>query len=106
MGGAVSKGETTLTYQITSEKLDEPEREHRFDPARRWRFDFAWPDRLLAVEVEGGIWSKGRHSRGAGFEADAEKYNAAVMLGWCVLRYSTGMVERGDAIRDLKELLK
>lgn len=34
----------------------EPEfvREHRFHPTRRWRFDFAWPDEKVALEVEGG----------------------------------------------------
>jgi hypothetical protein len=55
---------------------------------RNWRFDFAWPDRMLAVEVEGGVWAGGRHTRGAGFVKDAQKYNAATVLGWRVLRYT------------------
>jgi len=64
-----------------------PVREYRFAPPRRWRFDFAWPEKRVAVEIEGGIFSMGRHTRGQGFLADAEKYNRAAMLGWCVLRY-------------------
>lgn len=60
--------------------------EYRFHPERRWRFDFAWPDHLVALEVEGGVWSGGRHTRPRGFLADIEKYNAATTLGWRVLR--------------------
>lgn len=62
------------------------ESEYRFHPERRWRFDYAWPDRKLALEVEGGVWTEGRHTRGKGFIADMEKYNAAALLGWSVLR--------------------
>ena len=70
----------------------------RFAPPRRWRFDFAWPERLLAVEVEGGSFIAGRHSRGAGFEADAEKYNEAALIGWRVLRVTPRMVDDGRAL--------
>jgi hypothetical protein len=66
--------------------LPEPVTEHRFHPERRWRFDFAWPDLMVAVEVEGGVWVGGRHTRGKGFLADMEKYNHAAEAGWCVLR--------------------
>jgi hypothetical protein len=69
--------------------------EHRFDADRKWRFDFAWPSRMLAVEVEGGTHSGGRHTRGAGYAADCEKYNAATIAGWRVLRF-TGDHLRGD----------
>lgn len=65
------------------------ETEYRFAPPRRWRFDMAWPEEKVAVELEGGIWTGGRHSRGKGMQEDMEKYNAATSLGWKVLRYST-----------------
>ena len=61
--------------------------EHKFHETRKWRFDFAWPDQKLAVEVEGGAFSGGRHTRGIGFVKDCEKYNAAVLAGWRVLRF-------------------
>ena len=85
--------------------LPAPETEYRFHPKRRWRFDFAWPKMKLAVEVEGGTWSGGRHTRGGGFAKDCEKYNAAVMLGWRVLRFTSGMIKRGEALEFLCELM-
>lgn len=78
--------------------MPEPVREYRFHPKRKWRFDFAWPARLVAVEVEGGTFSGGRHSRGKGFEADCEKYAEAAILGWRVLRVTTAMVNDGRAL--------
>ena len=72
----------------------EPERELRFHPVRRWRFDFAFPDAKVAVETEGGIWIRGRHSRGKGFENDCFKYSAAAALGWAVLRFTGTMMKK------------
>lgn len=76
----------------------EPKREFQFDLAngRRWAFDFAWPDRLLAVELE-GIFRFGdqtRHQTAAGFEADLEKYNRATELGWRVIRFTRTDLEK------------
>lgn len=70
--------------------------EHRFHPVRRWRFDFAWPEKKIALEIEGGAFIGGRHTRGAGYENDIEKYNEATLAGWTVLRATRGMVRRGD----------
>lgn len=71
-----------------------PVREYRFDTTRRWRFDFAWPDKMIAAEIEGGTWilGGGRHNRGAGFEADAIKYNKAAEIGWRVWRFTPAML--------------
>lgn len=63
------------------------EREYRFAPPRRWRFDVAFVRAKVAVELEGGVWSRGRHTRPKGYRADCEKYNAAQLLGWKVLRF-------------------
>ena len=56
--------------------------EHKFHPERKWRFDFAAPPAMVALEIEGGVWTRGRHSRGAGMIADMHKYNAAASRGW------------------------
>jgi len=66
--------------------LPAPLREFKFHLWRRWRFDYAWPNYMVALEVEGGAWSGGRHTRGAGFLGDIEKYNEAAAGGWYVLR--------------------
>lgn len=77
-----------------------PEREARFDSERRWRVDFLWRSPyMLAVEIEGGIWSNGRHVRGAGYSKDIDKYNALSMAGYRLLRFSTAMVRSGEAIQ-------
>lgn len=58
-------------------------REHRFHPVRLWRWDFAFPSQLLAVEIDG----RGRHQTVAGVRSDCEKANEAVRMGWRVLRF-------------------
>lgn len=62
------------------------EKEYRFHPVRRWRFDYAIPSIRLAIEVEGGVWIGGRHTSSRGFLADMEKYNEASLQGWCLIR--------------------
>ena len=71
---------------LRSVGLPAPVREHRFHPVRRWRFDYAWPGEKVALEVDGGVWTGGRHTRGAGFIKDMEKLNAATVAGWRVVR--------------------
>ncbi len=63
-------------------KIPAPEYEYRFDPVRRWRFDLCFPEYLVFIEVQGGIFIRGRHSRGAGMKKDWEKWNAATIAGW------------------------
>jgi very-short-patch-repair endonuclease len=77
--------------------LPVPEKEYRFHPTRRWRFDYAFPLTMLAIEIDGGAFSGGRHTRGAGFVKDMEKLNEAAILGWRVLRFTPDQVKRGLA---------
>ncbi len=86
--------------------LPQPIREHRFDAVRRWRFDYSWPDRLVAVEQNGGVWTSGRHTRGAGYLKDCEKLNQAQVLGWIVLQFSPQQIQNGDCLPVLKEVLQ
>jgi hypothetical protein len=83
-----------------------PEREHVFHPSRHWRFDFAWPEAKVAVEIDGGTWTGGAHSRGKGQANDAEKANAAACMGWVVLRWTSDMVEREAGIAEAVELVR
>ncbi len=61
-------------------------KEHKFHPKRKWRFDYAIPEHKIALEVEGGVWTGGRHIRAQGFLGDMEKYNTATLMGWRVFR--------------------
>lgn len=81
------------------------EREFRFHPTRRWRFDYCWPDLRIAVEIEGATWSGGRHTTGSGFRADCEKYNHAQKCGYVVFRFTGDMVKSGEAITWIRDMI-
>ena len=98
----MSELEDMLALHIRAVGLPEPEREVRFHPTRKWRFDFSWVDLRLACEVDGGTWTRGRHTRGFGYRLDCEKMNEAVILGWRVLRFTGGMVQDGTAITTIE----
>lgn len=107
-------------------KFPEPVREYLFDESedeRAWRFDFAWPclcpvgfitegyagkasecsTRLLvALEIEG----RGRHQTAAGYANDCEKYNAAQLQGWLVIRVPTSALSNDEWLVDVFDALK
>lgn len=75
-----------------------PVPEHRFHETRKWRWDYAWTKLeytheystfviylKVALEVQGGIWSRGRHATGAGIKGDMEKFSEGAALGWRLL---------------------
>jgi hypothetical protein len=113
---AESEAEESLAVQLRRAGIGFM-REHRFDLSRRWRFDFVlvtcrgsagirrYVDGGLAVEVEGGVWTSGRHTRGKGFVNDAEKYAHALALGWRVLRCPAQWVHDGTAMKFIRRLL-
>lgn len=98
----------TLVVQATSLR-ERMEREHLFalvTLARRWRFDIAFPDIRVGVEVQGGVYVQGRHTRGAGVEADYEKFGAALQLGWVVVLCTPRQVKSGQALRWVEAAVK
>lgn len=101
-----SDPERALETRIIQAGLPRPEQEWRFHPVRKWRFDFAYPALMVAVEIEGGTWSGGRHTRGDGYEKDCEKYNTAALMGWKVIRLTTGMIADGRAIEWIGKALE
>ncbi|RCU24321.1 DUF559 domain-containing protein [Acinetobacter baumannii] len=100
----VSKGEAMLCRQLDVMKIAY-EQEFRFHPERKWRADFLITGTKILIEVEGGIWSGGRHTRGKGYIGDMEKYNSAAMMGFTVLRFSTEQVKAGVAIKQIEQLV-
>jgi very-short-patch-repair endonuclease len=99
-----SEGEETLALILRASKIPFV-REYRFHPTRQWRADFALVEHRVLIEVEGGIWSGGRHLRGKGYEADLVKYNQAAIDGWSVLRFSTGQVKSGAAEGTIRAMI-
>lgn len=75
-------------------------------PDRKWRLDFAWPGLKIGVEIQGGTWRGGRHTRGAGFESDTEKRLYALKNGWRVLEFTSRMVKSGVAINTTESFLR
>jgi len=94
-----SKFEATFLnyWRMLAGDLPQPEREYRFSPPRRFRFDLAWIAKSVAVELEGGTWIRGSHVRGKRYASDCEKYNLAALDGWTVLRFTTDMLARDPA---------
>lgn len=73
-------------------------RELRFHGTRMWRFDFAWPDCKVALEVDGGTHSGGRHTRPGGFRGDCAKLNEAAIAGWTVIRCTKEHIKSGEIV--------
>ena len=80
--------------------------ELQFHCTRKWRFDYAIPAAMVAIEVEGGAYTQGRHTRGKGFEADLEKYNTAESMGWHVLRVTPEWLCAPKTIEMIKQTIK
>lgn len=102
----ISKAEKVLYGQIGWIKLELPTQQYKFCATRKWKADFAWVEKRIILEVEGGIWIKGRHTRGSGFVKDCEKYNWATLHGWKVFRVPADWVECEKAINLIEEILK
>jgi len=95
----------TSNYFWKAFDLD-PVPEYRFAPPRKWRFDYAFPEYRIAVEIDGGIWTRGRHTRGLGYLKDMEKFNEAGKLGWRVFRFTPQQFGKGIAQSFVAEVIR
>ncbi len=82
-----------------------PATEVKFHPTRKFRFDFCWKERKLALEVDGGIWTHGRHTRGAGWLKDTEKLNLAASMGYRLLRCTPEQLFSAEMFETIKQAL-
>src|SRR5688500_13730349 len=83
-----------------------PAAEFRFHGTRKWRFDYCWPAQKVALEVQGGIFQQGRHTRGAGLEKEHEKLNAAAAMGYRVCYVTPKQIANGEALSVVKAALE
>lgn len=102
----LSPGEESLAMQLKAEKISF-QREFKFHPLRKWRFDFVLDvmHGNIAVEAEGGSWINGAHNRGSHFASDCEKYSEAAIMGWRVMRFTTDQIISGYAIDCIKRAI-
>jgi very-short-patch-repair endonuclease len=98
--------EEVFSIQLRALKLPTAQREYRFHPKRQWRFDFAWPQEMVAVEIDGGTYLRGRHVQPEGFRKDCIKLNSAALMGWRVLRGDSVMVKDGSLLDAIVEVLR
>src|SRR5512146_2475838 len=107
--GNVAKATVVPIYPIVSlcraAGIEEPQPEFRFHPKRQWRLDYAWPLRMLGLEIDGGIWTEGRHTRGSGRLKDMEKQSEAAILGYRLLYVTPQQVKDGTAMDRIRRAL-
>ena len=113
--------EDRIKLELRLNKITQYETQYKFHPTRRWKFDFAWPDKMIAIEVEGNTFGRickkkvygkvcnqrlagGRHTQGTGFEKDCEKYNTAALMGWKVYRIPSSMIKGGKSFELINEI--
>lgn len=80
-------------------------KEYLFHPDRKWRFDYAIPSHKVAIEIDGAVWTMGRHNRPEGYINDMEKLNTAASMGWLVLRFTTDDRLKVSTLRLIKETI-
>ncbi len=88
-GYAPGYNTAVVTAFFKEHNLPAPVYEHQFCLERKWRFDLAFlpfaPGNRVAIEVQGGLWTKGAHVRPARMIAEFEKWNTAASLNWRIL---------------------
>lgn len=96
--GAQSEREAELLNRILRAGLPRPITQHRIVPTRRFRWDFAWPEYGVCLELQGGVWRSGAHNRGQGVTRDAEKSSLAQLNGWLQITVTPDQVQSGVAV--------
>lgn len=99
--------EETFELFLKATKLPKADREYRFCEGRKWRFDFAWVHKKVAVEIDGVLYTSqvGRHQTALGYKKDCEKLNKAAELGWRVFRYTPEMLKKGAHLEQIPKVL-
>lgn len=108
------RSDDPVTFHCRAMGLPLPVLEHPFHPTRKWRFDWAWPDLMVALEQEGVVYPtakgdhrlSGRHVSVKGFKEDVEKYAEAFRIGWRVLRVMPEHITSGQAVLWLESALR
>ena len=100
--------EQDMAFQMRAYKISDLfEREYRFHPTRKWRLDFAYVEKKIGIELQGGIFGrKSGHNTGVGIRNGMGKLNEAQRLGWRVFYFYVDDVKSGKAINFIIEILR
>lgn len=85
--------------------IPSPVPEFKFHPTRKWRIDWCWPEQKLALEIDGGVFIQGRHTRASGWLKDSEKLNTAAVMGYRLLRCTPQQLASGAILKTVEEAL-
>jgi hypothetical protein len=102
---SVKQTQVDLRPIFVAAGLPEPVREFRFAPPRRWRWDYCWPEEMVAVEIQGGVWRSMHHTRGRGYIDDCRKMAEGVLRGWRVLWIPTDWLRDRTALDIISKVL-
>jgi len=102
----VKKSPSIFAQLCKQSGLPEPVAEYKFHAVRKWRMDYAWPEHRVALEVDGGVWTGGKHGRGSGIVKDQEKGNHAACMGWVVIRCVPKDLHSAATFAFLKQAMK
>jgi hypothetical protein len=104
--GVESELEMMLLTRLEAASLPLGQGQYRFFPGHQYRWDRCWVAQMVAVEVQGGVWSNGAHSRGSGVQRDCLKLSIGAALGWRVLPVTREMIESGRAVELIAQALE
>lgn len=78
---------------IEAWEKDYQERHAKSKRSKRYRLDFAHSFSRTGIEIQGGVYSRGRHVTGSGYERDCKKYNLAYTSGWTIFLLTSTMAK-------------
>jgi hypothetical protein len=83
------------------------DREFVFAPPRKWRADWRVKDTRILIEFEGGLFAKNKigHGNVGGILRDIQKYNAAAIAGWTVIRITPKFIPNGQALKWIEDAI-
>jgi very-short-patch-repair endonuclease len=96
----VSEIEALMDEQLRDYGLPPYERQHAPLEDRKFRIDFAWPDRMIGLEVDGAV-----HRIKGSFKQSFERNYQLMLLGWTVLHVGGDEVRKGIAIQWIQNIL-
>lgn len=85
--------------------LPKPVFEHQHIPGRKFRLDVAWPEHKVGIEVQGGVWTRGKHGRGSGIVKDVEKRNLQLIHGWSVIEVQPSELCMQETVEMVKAVI-